>query len=420
MIDPAIDEFFTRRKEAWLKANVKPTMEESEVTKLQKKCAEIFSLEAWLPLAAKRAGQMSLATHPCTFSHPSARKNKNGYATPVFVAAKNRADGYLRTGNTNVEVDALGNAAALAIYKFLTLKMKDSKKLIDHIQSDSPIAIELLTIPTEKYETLKNGFMAMLESGDDTKIITSSKIKQVYFPVQNGYHQLSLLSNSGIIFKLKNRIDLMTYSDAAKEFRKKERNNEYSDQCYSKIYGLTAIGFGGTKPQNVSVLNNKNGGKAYLLMSMPPALQNRTIRFPKNNFFDESLRDFEYRKIFNSLQRLFKANLNNKRIRDSRDNRLHELMTLIIARMWAVRAVYEEQYRSEYSYLEPHQKIWLCEDFCHIREKDDVWLDTLCNEITAWFFQTYERLHGKKAFRFGDAEKLHVRKIVIEHKESLR
>jgi CRISPR-associated protein Csy1 len=38
----------------------------------------------------------------------------------------------------------------------------------------------------------------------------------------------------------------------------------------NSILNLTKIGYGGTKPQNISVLNNQNGGIAYLLSSMPP------------------------------------------------------------------------------------------------------------------------------------------------------
>ena len=97
MVNPAIKVFFAERKEAWLKKNLKSSMEESEVREKQLKCEEVFSPETWFPNAAKRAGQMSLATHPCTFSHPSARKNKNGYATPVIVDAGRISDGYLRS-----------------------------------------------------------------------------------------------------------------------------------------------------------------------------------------------------------------------------------------------------------------------------------------------------------------------------------
>jgi CRISPR-associated protein Csy1 len=62
-----------------------------------------------------------------------------------------------------------------------------------HIEQDTERAQDLLKIPTAKYEDLKAGFMAMKES--ENVSITSSKIKQIYFPVPNGYHQLSLLYN---------------------------------------------------------------------------------------------------------------------------------------------------------------------------------------------------------------------------------
>jgi len=298
MTDPVIDAFFAERKEAWLKKHLDSSMKESEVRKKHMECEQIFLPEEWLPKAAKRASQISLSTHPCTFSHPSARKNKNDYVTPVIANSARSADGFLRSGNVVVETDALGNAAALDVYKFLTLEMEDSKKLIEHIQEDSDLAVGLLTIPTESYEMLKNGFLAMIESGDKRCPITSSKIKQVYFPVADNYHQLSLLTNSGIIYGLKKRIDTMRFSEEVKNLREQKRNNIYSEQGFTELYNLTTIGYGGTKPQNISVLNNQNGGKAHLLHSSPPTLRKRDTLFPKRNFFNESLHYYECREVF--------------------------------------------------------------------------------------------------------------------------
>ncbi len=420
MIDPAIDAFFVERREVWLKKNIKSSMEKSEAEEKQQECAEMFSLEQWLPKAAKRAGQMSLATHPCTFSHPSARKNKNGYATPVIADAVRKSDGYLRSGNVNVETDALGNAAALDVYKFLTLKMGDSRQLIEHIKIDSDLAKKILTVQSEKYETLKNGFLAMITSDDSGGITTSSKIKQVYFPVKRDYHQLSLLSNSGIVYDLRKRIDVIRFSEESKELRGQKRNNVFSEKGFSEIYNLTTIGYGGTKPQNISVLNNQNGGKAHLLLSLPPMLHKRATRFPKYNFFGESFRYYECRDIFEALHKLFKTEYNNKRIREGRDYRLQELIERIIDKMWMVRSIVEEQYRSDDSKLKPHQKIWLCEEYRQKREQDDLWLDRLCKEITAWIIRTYEKLIGKQAITLGEAERLHIREIVGMNKEALR
>lgn len=420
MLDPAIETFFAERKEGWLKKNIKPSMDEREVSEKQQLCDEIFSMEAWLPDAANRAGQMALATHPCTFSHPSSRKNKNGYTTPVIADAKSDIDGYLRSGNVDVEVDALGNAAALDVHKFLTLQMKDSRQLIEHIRDDTALAVELLSISTENYQALKNGFLSMLESGGTAETTTSSKIKQVYFPVNDGYHQLSLLSNSGVIYELKKRIDSMRFSEGVKELRNNKRSNSYSEHKYLELYNLTIIGYGGTKPQNISVLNNKNGGKTYLLQSMPPTLKKRNIRFPRQNFFKESLPEYEYRDVFHALHKLFKTAYNNQHIREGRDYRLQSLIDLIIDRMWALRAVCAEQYQPENSLLKPHQKIWLVAEHHQAREEENDWLDKLCAEIAGWIVRTYEKLLGKQAFKLGESERQHILEIVNENREALR
>ena len=420
MIDPAIDAFFSERRDAWLKKNIKATMKDSEIQEKQLECEKLFFPESWLPNAAKRAGQISMSTHPCTFSHPSARKNKNGYATPVVADAKKSADGYLRSDNVTAEIDALGNAAAIDVYKFLTLEMADSKKLMAHIQEDSAIAVSLLTIQTESYEALKNGFLEIVKTDEHSDTVTSAKIKQVYFPVNDSYHQLSMLTNSGIIFELRRRVDEIRFSDEAKELREKKRNNTYSEKKFVEIFNLTTIGFGGTKPQNISVLNNQNSGKAHLLMSAPPTLQKRDINFPRQNFFKESFHYYEYRDVFDALHNLFKTDYNNKRIREGRDYRLQDLMDRIIDKMWAVRAVCTEQYRPEDSQLRPHQKIWLREEFQYTREEEDAWLDKLCKEISIWVIKTYEKLLGKQAIKLGESERLHIHDVVVNNKEALR
>lgn len=252
MLDPAIQNFFQKRKDDWLKNKIKKSMTEEEINLCKEECSKKFSLENWLPNAAKRAGQISISSHPCTFSHPSARKNKNGAVTPIIARATRLPDGYLRTGNVDIEYDALGNAAALDVYKFLMLSMEDGKTLLQHIETDSTVAKELLEIGTEPYEALKQGFMAMVHS--ETNSITSSKIKQVYFPVDDQYHLLSVLSNSGLIFELRDRLASLRFSEEQKRLRQKKRTGEYAEKDFFEVYNLTTIGYGGTKPQNISVL----------------------------------------------------------------------------------------------------------------------------------------------------------------------
>lgn len=415
MIEQAISTFFDERKEIWMKKNQTSSMSDEEVLRLKAECEELLSLKKWLPDAAKRAGQISISTHPCTFSHPSSRKNKNGYVTPIIADAKRQNDGLLRSGNVEVESDALGNAAALDVHKFLNLEMSDGQILIKHIELESQLAKSLLTVENHRYESLRDGFLKMISSSND--LVTSEKIKQVYFPVKDDYEQLSILSNSGIMYHLKKRIDTMRFGDEVKEKRDKRKKGEYSESGYSEIYGLTTIGFGGTKPQNISVLNSKNGGKAYLLRSMPPVLKKREIYFPKSNFFEESIRAWEVSEIFDVLHRIASTDYNNVDIRDARIRRYGQLMDKVIEKMWSLRLVSSEQYYEKNSKLKSHQKIWLSHEYEEERENDDVWLDKLENDITDWIIKSYEKRINKK---FGADEKKDIAKVVHEHREELQ
>lgn len=413
-----ITAFFTEKKEAWLKKNLKASMTNNEVAVLKSECEHTFSLNVWLPSAAKRAGQISIATHPCTFSHPSARKNKNGYVTSIIANIEQANDGFLKTGNVSVMSDALGNAAALDVYKFLSLVMEDGRSLLSHIQQDSKLAKELLNLDAANYEELKSGFLTMIASS--TENITSSKIKQVYFPVGDDYHQLSLLTNSGIVYELRNRLDSLRFSDSVKELRAKKYNNEYSEQGYSEIYNLTTIGYGGTKPQNISVLNNQHGGKAHLLLSVPPSIEKRNTYFPKRDFFIESMQKAHYIGTFKALHKIFQLDYNNIKIRNARDYHLQELMNMIVENMWAVRLVSVAQYHEETSTLEKWQLIWLHENFEKEREDSEQWLEQLVKNISHWISQTYEKIMEKQAIKLGKAEYKHISNIVEQNKEALR
>jgi len=324
-------------------------------------------------------------------------------------------DGYLKTGNVAVATDALGNAAALDVYKFLTLNMQDGCKLLTHIQDETELAQTLLTIKSTNYRDLRAGFLAMVEGA--TESITSSKIKQVYFPVDDDYHQLSLLTNSGMVYQLRSRLDKLSFSDEVKELRDKKRKNEFSEQGYSEIYGLTTIGYGGTKPQNISVLNNQNGGKAHLLSSLPPSIEKRNIHFPKSNFFVESFKKYEYANHFKTLHKLFQADYNNINIREARDRYLQNIIDLLIEKMWAVRAVSQTQFHEDTSSLSSTQRTWLLANNIKERENSEQWLDLLVTEISVWLSRSYEKVLDKQAIKLGEAERLLFADIIDRNRE---
>ncbi len=426
MPDPAIRAFFNVRKDKWLKAKIKPSMQESEKLEKQLECDQKFDLECWLPDAASKASSRAITTHPSKFSHPSTgigtkNKQNNTYVTPIICEAKRKPDGYVRSGNSTVEKDTIGNAAALDVEEFLNLKMRDGETLLKHIKDDSTIAIELLSIQPESYEVLKDGFLSMVSCRDET--ITSSKIKQVYFPDDEGYHQLSILSNSGLIFELRRRIDQLRFSEKNKMLRSLKRNNDYSEQGFSEIYNITTIGYGGSNPQNISVLNTENRGKARLLLSAPPILEKRDIRFPIHDFFAESIRFYDVRESLKKLHLIFTTDpdgdIPRRNLESGRDNHILAIFDAIIVRMANLRDVAPLQHRKDTSHLQLHQKIWLCPGFEVQRAQQEEWLDRLCKEITHWINNGYQKTI-KKAVTLGPAELAHIQQLISTHREVLR
>ncbi|CSC19635.1 CRISPR type I-F/YPEST-associated protein Csy1 [Vibrio cholerae] len=420
MLDPAIAAFFAERKEAWLKKNISAAMSDTEVLEKQQECEQNFLLDNWLPDAAKRAGQIAVASHPCTFSHPSARKNKNGYVSSIIAKNKPRIDGFLRSGNVSVEPDALGNAAALDVYKFLSLEMSDQRSLLVHIEQESELARQLLDIPSCEYQALRDGFLKMVDN--EQASVSSSKIKQVYFPIADGdYHLLSLLTHSGHLFELRKRLDALRFGDAVKEARECKKTNHFHPAGYQEIFGLTTIGFGGTKPQNISVLNNQNAGKAHLLASIPPELTPRDIRLPRTDFFKESFNAWQAKEILESLYRLFQTDYNNINLRDGRDYRIQQYVDLVIEKMWQVR-LFLEAYSGELSSALPlEQKIWLYPEFAEQRHQEDEWLDKIVRHIARGLINHYSRSKViTSPITLADEELLAIEKVVASNKENLR
>lgn len=414
MLEPEIQGFFNERKEQWLKARIKINTTDDEKAELEQQAYEKFTLESWLPDAAKRAKQLSLVSHPGKFSHSSAM------TTSIIANCNYSADGFLRTANVDVDLDVIGNAAALDVYKFLSLKLVDGQTILIHLEKKTDIIIEQLSISSALFTDIEQGFLA-IKKDIDTSIKTSEKVKQVYFPVKkNEYHLLSILTPSGIMFKLKERINNMRFSDETKEIREARRNSKYHERDFSEIYGLSIIGYGGTKPQNISVLNSQNGGRAYLLSSMPPELTPRNIRSPKISFFTNSLWFKNFKDDFQGFHNLLIKDANNIHIRKKRDWLIRSIIYQVADQLWIIRSLEKGWSDSDnYKALPHYQKIWLDQSYTKERMDGSEWFDSVQKDLSRWFINTYKKIIGDKALSLGDEQMNHIKMMIIECEEAL-
>lgn len=393
----SIATFFADRKAAWLKTKLKSTEDLDKQVAIQLEAEDKFSLPTWLPDAARRAAWLSMVSHPGKFSHPSAKTSS------VIAESKPANDGYLRTGNVNYELDVFGNAAAMDVYKFLNLPLDDGQTLLRHLEQDSDQAKQLFDVPTASYENLRAGFLAVKQGADGNR--TDGLVKQVYFPVEADYHLLSILSPSGLLTQTKSRVDAMRFSDATKQAKESRRKNEYHAGGFDDILGLTVTLYGGTKPQNISVLNNQNAGRAYLLSGMPPTLEQRQARLPARNFFRNSLSARHFQDSFQTLDRLMRSGINNIHVREGIRNTLKYLIDAVLRQAFAIRATGPGWSQTEhYRDLPLAQRIWLDDAHLEQREQTEVWLDEVTGDFARWIIRTYEYLSKDSRTKLGDDE----------------
>ena len=402
-----ISEFFVERKTAYLKAKIKPSLSTEEERQILADAEDRFCLSTWLPDAAKRASQLSMVSHPSKFSHPSAK-------TSSVIAKSNHVnDGYLRSGNIEYELDVFGNAAAMDVFKFLSLKLEDDKSIFSHLEEDSSIIKLVFTIPTASYESLKNDFLSIKKI--DTSCKTDHLIKQVYFPVNDDYHLLSVLTPSGLLTLLKTRVDNVRFSDGTKTAKECRRKNEYHALGYDDLFDLTVTGFGGTQPQNVSVLNSQNAGRAYLLSSTPPKLKHRDIRLPNQDFFKNSLRPSQFKDSFQTLHSLMIVPVNNVHLRNGISNTLKYIIDQVLQRAFKIRSSTIGWSNAEhYQFLPLAQRIWLDDEHISKRQNEDEWINQINRNFARWILQAYEFTCKDSHIKLSDHELHEIRNYVDE------
>lgn len=423
-MDQAIEDFFNGLRESWRSKKIKPSFSEEKTADLIKECNERYELKRWLSFAADNAEKRALSSHPSKFSHPEVGASmtnikKKTYVSPIIFKGEAKKDGFLRTGNVrDIDLDSTGNGAEVGaigeVGALLSVELSDGKRFYEHLMSDSEVAKNLLSMGNKPYDELKEGLLLMIE---DNEPETNSRIKQVYFPVVDEYHLLSIITNSGLLFKLREKINLCRYGSELASLRDNRKKNQQGE-TFKEIYNIAEIGYGGTQPNNISTINNTNAGKAALLMSMPPSFKNRDIQFPTTDIFKKNIRytSTACRSKFYLLHRLYKQDRNNVEVRSRRDELYQDLVDYVLETVWQVRSV-KDQYLESHSSLNMNQRIWL--QVVEAPESDD-WLEDIIEKITLFIFHGYEKVLAKKAEKLGAEELKQILKVVEKNKEILR
>lgn len=358
--------------------------------------AKHMTISGWIQARIKEIPSCRLATHVGKFSHPDAK-------VTVYDTTSALQNGYVCTANSEHKADISVNAAYMSTAKLLLGQpLEDGHTVFWHIVSgsnDVEAEFQAAGIDSDVYHAFKSSVLQCSQAADADA--TDDRLKQVYFPVScTAYHLLTVLPASSLLMALKEKVEHM--ENVRHQCR--DKDSEYYGTTYQELLNLTEISYGGTKPQNISYLNNTNGGTAYVLPSLPPMLRGRRIRLPKKMVFRECIPIASCAPIFKQLHRLFKEPRNSIDIREAIKWQVQNLIELAMDASYAIRSTAAGWSDNEaFASLPLPQKIWLDAQYGQERRNDE-WRDELSTDFGRWVIYTYELILKQERYILGDEE----------------
>lgn len=372
--------------------------EKEEVTSLHEYIIESAAKKGktpaeWFDAMIMHMDECHLASHVGKFTNPDIKT--------TICSHSDKVAGYVTTGGSTCSLDILIPAQYLGSASLLLSPVTPDKNVLEAVitrDKELEKELELLSLPIEN---LQEKVQKMQEDSRKEPDATDTHLRQVYFPIAEGkYHLLSVMPSSSLALEMYQRIRAI---NGHKIDCCNKKSENYGKPC-EEVTGLTMIGFGGSKPLNISALNSRCGGKTYLLSSLPPSLPARKIRLPKSDFFRESI---WYKQQSSALYRLhayMKQDRNTIEIRQAIHDLVDEMISAVLFAAYQICAEKIGWNEEEaYSQLPTAQKIWLDDAYAEER-KETSWADDISSSFARWVIRSYEKLLGEDAIKLGDAE----------------
>ena len=333
-----------------------------------------------------------LASHVGKFTHPDIKVS-------LWNEAIAEASEYISSASVQTEPDILTPAQYLGAASFLLQPVtEEGQTVLEDLEAGGKMTAQELDTLQLDVEPLIQAVKEMKIRSREAPFATDERMKQVYFPIgPDEYHLLSLMTAPGLMAEIKRRIREMSEQRRSSYDPK---SSTYQNDC-REVKNLTVVGFGGTKPQNISVLNSRQGGKFYLIPSLPPVWKEKEIYLPRKDFFMENLYYRRYTDIFLSLHQLFMQDRSNMEIRRRIHEKMADLADIAIGEAWKVRSCPNGW--SQMTSLPDSQKIWLDAAMAD-RSNHTQWIADIGQAFGRWFITSYERIKGKQAVILGDGE----------------
>lgn len=369
----------------------------------------------WVTDAAKRAKQVSLATHCPKFVYSDAR------ASSMLVTEIDKSESrYLTSYSlTDKAIDAVGNAAALDVARFLKITV-EGESLISQLQAGHINVLKPLTDDATLLDTWRAGFSLAL---GDQVLSAHNLIKQTYFPVNEGeYHLLCPLYSSSLAHTLYTKVRATRFGERVKAIREAKSKQYYHPEPLQAFPRTVKQTFGGSKPQNVSQLNSERHGEGFLLNAAPPSYQQQPEDPSKQTSIFNRHLAYQASHLIHDF-RTFLASLTERdRNFATRYRRDHDFILPLTDLVFDYAARVQQQVPAGWSQgtddqacrLKREHALWLDvynPDDQFQRERDaQAWLDTVASDFAAWLLR---QLEDKQHYLLGDTEFNYIRKVFV-------
>ena len=296
---------------------------------------EKYSKSTWLEDASSRmARQLNFGTHISKGIHPDAKGDNIS-----FITTRKLSNTIVGTHSIDSSyIDANGNAAALPLAAFFDFDVVEGVKIRDLILSDNIDFIDSLSddknIAKSMHQTFKKALQNII-----TDPTTHERNKQMLWALNaHSAHSIDALEYINIIplypsvltHEVYHRINHLKFSDENKLAKENRFKKTAEQMSYVSLNNLATVQLGGTKPQNVSLLMSKQGGRNYLLPSLPPRIQFKDDTFRPSKFassiFSSSLAN-KVHPILKEIYKIIDDKSNNVSIRDARKKAMDEILS---------------------------------------------------------------------------------------------
>lgn len=379
-----------------------------------------YSLDVWMADAANRmAKQLTFGTHISKGIHPDA-KGDNVNASALMPLPNHLVGSQILS---KPALDANGNAAALPLASFFNLEVDaiNKTKLRDLIQNDHPA----LSGCFHSDMATSNDFQTQFKLALNTPLnqpSTHERNKQLLWPRQ-GHHAIAAddyvclvpLHPSALTHALYQRINSQRYSETNKQARDNRKKKNATQAPYLSMHDLAYVQLGGTKPQNISQLTSSQGGKNYLLPSLPPRLNAGTALLPskqQTTFFNNSLKYHCYFGIETLLAALAHSD-NTMAIRAQRDAGIDMIIGVILSSAQHLQQTLPAGWSrghqlsmAEKYWLDPHRGTLKDETIFQQQQALGTWQKDIEQLFGLWLNGILQKAFPKQADHFTDTERL--------------